>query len=385
MIKAKIETIHQKNRIINNIINAMVNRNHFLLCGHKDPDEDCIASMIAFAILLIKFDKIVRIYINGHVPDNINYLIDICKYNSIKLINKNSRLVAGIDTIVICDTPKPEMLDINKKIKKLFNQEDIIKIENEHHIASDGEYIGDEGYLLVTDASSTSELVGLIALKLKNKKKLLKQFLISDPISRNLVLTILTGIVSDTNMGQFLKSKGEKKFYDIFAALYNEILMRTTVKETNFTRIEEVFNELQHLSEQGKKCYEYIIKKHKIFNSVGYVILNEDDMNYLYNTFDEDIIITISKHVANELAEKSKKVSLLSYYDNPLKSNLIQIRMRRCHNYKKFDLRRVLEIFSIADGGGHEGAIGFRFPKESIENKEEYLLNIIKGVAKEIK
>ena len=118
MTKKRIRTIHEKNSITENIINAMVEKKSFLICGHKDPDEDCISSMIAFAILLSKFDKTSHIYIDEEVPEKIYYLQNICKYNSIQIINNTNNLIINIDTIVICDTPKFTMIDINDTIKK---------------------------------------------------------------------------------------------------------------------------------------------------------------------------------------------------------------------------------------------------------------------------
>ena len=362
----------------------MVEKKSFLICGHSNPDEDCIASMIAFAIILTKFDKMVQIYINGNVSDNIKYLLNICKYNSIELINNKNNINNDIDTLIICDTPKLSMLDINKKIKNLYNKKDILKIEIDHHIGTDGEYIGNYDYSLVTEASSTSELVGILALKLKKRTNLLKRFQISDPFSRNLVLSIITGIVGDTNMGQFLKSRRERRFYNIFSDMYNTILMTTTTKETNFSDISQVFQELKKLSSQDEKCYNYIMKNQNYSKSIGYIILKDKDTQFIYNEFERDLIISIARHVANELAEKSGKLSLMIYYDNPQESNLIQFRMRRSHNYKKFDLRNVLDIFSISNGGGHEGAIGFRFNREEIDDIDKFVNKILTRIGKEI-
>jgi nanoRNase/pAp phosphatase (c-di-AMP/oligoRNAs hydrolase) len=384
MIKQRFKTIHEKNRVIDNIINSLVHRKSFLVCGHTSPDEDCISSMVAFSLLINRFDKQSQIYISDRVPDNIDYLLQICKYNSIKILKKKSKITANIDTVVICDTPKGSMLDTNRGIDKLLNSKNIIKIEIDHHTGGDSDYIGDEGYCLVTDASSTAELIGLIALKLNKRKDILSKFMISDPFSRNFVLSIVTGIVGDTNMGKFLKSKSERKYYEIFSKLYNNILMKTTIKETNISRIDEVFHELQKHTEMEEKCYTYIFNKHKISNSIGYVILNREDMKYLLKEFDEDTIITVSRSIANELAEKSKRLSLVAYYDSDKISNFIQFRMRRSHEFKTFDLRKILEKFSIENGGGHEGAIGFRFPKESIDDLEKYTTKFIKKVEKTI-
>ncbi len=112
MAKRTISTIREKNLIINNIIEMMLSRNNFLICGHKSPDEDCIASMVAFAILLTKFDKFPQIYLPGSIPDNLQYLVKICKYNSIRIISGKRRIMNSIDAIAICDTPKRSMLDI---------------------------------------------------------------------------------------------------------------------------------------------------------------------------------------------------------------------------------------------------------------------------------
>lgn len=303
MSKETIKTIKKKNMIIDRIIKIITTKNHFLICGHKNPDEDCIASMVSFAILLVKFDKFPMIYLDGHVPKNLNYLLNICKYNSIKIINSKSKLRNNVEALIICDTPKKSMLDISRKILSMFDKKEIRKIEIDHHIGGDSDYIGDRPYCLVTEASSTCELIGFLALKLRNKKDLLKKHLISDPFSRNLVLSILTGIVGDTQKGQYIKSRREQKYYDIFSKMYNSILMTMTVRETNFTNIDQVFKELQNLSEKEENCYKYIYSKKKSADSIQYVVLKRDDMRQLHREFDDETIITVTKAVANQLAE----------------------------------------------------------------------------------
>jgi len=55
MNKQAIETIHEKNMIVDNIIRAFQEKNFFLFLGHRNPDEDCIGSMVAFALIVGKF------------------------------------------------------------------------------------------------------------------------------------------------------------------------------------------------------------------------------------------------------------------------------------------------------------------------------------------
>ncbi|MCX7679935.1 MAG: DHH family phosphoesterase [Spirochaetes bacterium] len=384
MAKRAIKTIKEKNTIIKNIITAMVERKGFLLIGHKNPDEDCIASMVAFAILLRKFDKRVQIYINSEIPRNVDFLANICVYNGIRIVSKKQHLAPGVDSIIACDTPKPPMLDITPAIQKRLKSKMVLRIEIDHHLGADSNYIGDEGYCLVTEASSSSELVGLIALKLKSQRDILSKFIIADPLSRNFVLAVLTGIIGDTNMGKYLKSKREKKYYAIFSNIYNDILMKTTVRESNFTNIDQVYYELQKLSEKEAKCYGYIIQKQQMSPSVSYVVLRREDMEYLTKEYDRETIINTTKSIVNDLAEISQKVGIIAFPEKNENTELIQFRMRRSYNFKEFDLRKILEIFSISNGGGHEGAIGFRFPANEIADIDGYMAKLVEKLEQEI-
>ena len=84
--------------------------------------------------------------------------------------------------------------------------------------------------------------------------------------------------------------------------------------------------------------------------------------------------------VPDILAEESKWLGLVCYSDPPDQSDLIQFRLRRSHLYKAIDLRTVLKTFSISNGGGHEGAIGFRIPKSEVDDLEDYVAALIRGI-----
>lgn len=384
MKKKNIDTIHEKNRIINNIFASIVSRNNFLILGHKNPDEDCISSMVAFALILSKFNKPVKLYFADIVHEHFQYLLNICKYNSIEIIYSDDFDCNNIDTIVVCDTPKPEMIDASPMISSLLLRKDVLVMEIDHHVGADSEYIGSEGFSLVTEASSACELIGLIGLKLCNRKDLLRQYSISDPFSRNFVLSILSGIIGDTKMGKYLKSKREKKFYQIFSTKYNNILLRETIKESNFSDKNQVFEELERLSKSEEQCFDFIISKKKFSQSIGYVILDQESMGFLFRECDNDTVVSVTRTIADILAEESGKLSLIAYYDNPEQSNLIQFRIRRGKNFKNYDIRKILQLFSIENGGGHEGAIGFRVNKDSITNIYDYVDNLIVKIEQQI-
>lgn len=379
MPKKAFTTAKQKNDCIDAIINEMVNRSAFLILGHANPDEDCVASMIAFALLARKFDKEVKIFTSKKIPQNFKYLVDIAVYNRIDVVMAIPRTFMA-DAIVICDTPKPSMIDSNRKVQSMLRNPDVRKIEIDHHMGADSDYAGDAGYCLVTEASSASELVGQIAIKLRAKKEILKKYVILDPLSRNLVLAILTGIIGDSQMGRYLKSSREKRMYRLFSNLFNTILNTATIKEGNITNMDQIFEQLKQASENEKRCFQYIKKKSKLYKWVGYAVLSEEDMQYLYDNFDDEDIISTTRALADKLAEDSGKIGMVAYYDTKDKSDLIQFRMRRSQHYKQYDLRDLLKIMHIHNGGGHEGAIGFRLPKDAVNNYQHYVVAMVKKV-----
>jgi nanoRNase/pAp phosphatase (c-di-AMP/oligoRNAs hydrolase) len=255
-----------------------------------------------------------------------------------------------------------------------------MRIEIDHHLGADSEYFGDPGYRLVTEASSSSELIGHILLKLKERKDLLESYQISDLFPRNLVLAILTGIIGDSNMGQFLKSPRERRYYRIFSSMFNDMLAQTTVKKSNFFTMAEVYGELQKLSTREEGCFNAMME-HKSFSpSIGYAAIDERESADLYAAFDDDTIVSTARVVADRLAEESAKLSLVAFYDKKEKGDLIQFRVRRSGAYKKYDVRNILSLFSIANGGGHEGAIAFRIPRAEVPDFQGFVKKLVSGI-----
>ena len=269
----------------------------------------------------------------------------------------------------------------------LLSDGNILKIEIDHHLEADSDYSGDKGYCLVDEASSASELVGLIAFKLKNRTELLERHQVFELFSRNLVLAVLTGIIGDSKMGKYLKTNREKWFYRNFSNMFNQLLSRKTHKGSkNLSTMKEVFAELEKLSEKEDACFRYMMKRKNSSSSViKSVVLKPADMEYLKVNYDHETIITVARYTADKLAEESGYLSLIVYYDDPDISNLIQFRMRRSQAFKKLDLRKVIVHFSIENGGGHPGAIGFRIDRDLIENIDEYVNLLISGTEALIK
>jgi nanoRNase/pAp phosphatase (c-di-AMP/oligoRNAs hydrolase) len=379
-MKTAMPTIAAKNATVSAIIEALDTRSGFLLIGHETPDEDCIASLVSFALLVTKFAKNAYICLSSEPHEHYDYLLQICKHNSIHITDCEDLPPAHVDTIVVCDTPKPEMMEYGASVRGLLDNPDVVKIEIDHHLEADSAYCGQKGYCLVDEASSSCELVGLIALKLSRREDLLEKYNITDLLSRNFVLAVLTGMIGDTKMGKYLRTNRERRFYRIFSSIFNEILAGRTTNSANYSSENEVFVAIGRLSSSEEHCYSTFMDHQDSAGPIGHVILDEKTSMEIHQQFTHDTVVAVSRSVADALAEKSKFVGLVVFYDHPDVSDFIQFRMRRSQSFVQYDLRHILEAFAISNGGGHEGAIGFRIPRKDIDDIATYTATLFDGV-----
>lgn len=375
-------SLKEKNDTIANVIAAITGRHRFLMLGHQSPDDDCIASMVAFSLVLRLFTRQAAIYFAAPPHEHFQYLLNMCRFNGIRILMPGAPLPAGIEAVVACDTPKPAMIEASDEVRALVGKSEVLRIEIDHHFGADSGYFGDPGYRLVAEASSSCELIGHLLMKLRNRTDLLDRFQVADLFPRNVVLAILTGIIGDSQMGRYLKTRRERRYYEAFSARFNELLRRTTVTKTNFFTMDEVFSELQKLSAAEEHCYEALYGRRRIAGSVGVVALSAADMEPLYAACDDETVVTTSRSVADQLAEDSGRLGLVAYFDNPARSDLVQFRVRRSSRYKDYDLRNLLAVLGISNGGGHEGAIGFRVPRDEIGDFDAYLERLLAAIEK---
>ena len=378
--KTAISTIAEKNRIINNIIEKITRGNDFLLTGHQHPDEDCVASMVAFGLLLSKFEK--RSYITActEINENYRYLLNICKYNSITVIENCEEIPDKINSIIILDTPKPNMMIRSPSTAKIFADPAVLRIELDHHLEADSSYCGDPGYRLVDEASSTCELIGFLAFKLRNREELFPAYRGEKIFSRNFVLAILTGIIGDSKMGKYLKSNRERWFYNLFSNMFNEILRNETFSASaNLSDMREVYDEIFRLSDEEEHCYRYFMERKVRVPKICYIVMNSRDSEHINSAFQYETVVNISRTAADKLAEESGYLGLVGFYDDPAHSNYVQFRMRRSENYRGIDLRSIISAFNIENGGGHKGAIGFRVEREKLPDINVFVEDLIRG------
>ena len=379
-IKTEIKTIAEKNRIVNRIGDAIVERDSFLLLGHKDPDTDCIASLVAFALLLSKFHKEVTIYLAAPVMAQFNYLLAICKYNGIGIVYGKLPGVSAFSSVVVLDTPKPEMIALNDEIAAHMKDKKIRILEIDHHLAADAWYAGDDGYCLVAGASSTCELIGYCLLKLAKQKE---RFAKIDFFTRNLALAILTGIVGDSQMGKYLKTRREKFYYRIFTEIFDNLLGEKTLKGSkNLSSMEAVFDVIQNFSVQEKRCFEGIMQLKNTKKPVHYICIGKTKSAEFFKSYGKELMVNISKAAADTMAEDCGRLGLVVYYDDPSLSDFVQFRLRRSATFIHTDLRTILTKLKIENGGGHPGAIGFRIKKSDIKDVASYTADMVDQIEK---
>jgi nanoRNase/pAp phosphatase (c-di-AMP/oligoRNAs hydrolase) len=385
--KRGYSTVAERNRAIAGVTRAMEERSDFLVLGHESPDDDCVASIVAFSLLLSRLGKRARIYSSACDHEQFKYLIDICRYNAIEPYDPASHEGAAFgerpEAIVILDTPKPSMIEWRSRLEGLFSDPAIPKIELDHHLMADSAYSGDPGYRLVDEASSTCELIGLLALKMNMDSDFLERHGIGDIFTRNLVLAILSGIIGDSRMGLYLKSRREKWFYRRFSAIFEEMLERKTFKgRGNFATKEEVYSALATLSGDEEACLSSIMDSSLSAPRCNYALLGAEESGALIERFGREIVGTCVKAAADALAEGSGGLGFLAYVDEA--EGLLQCKLRRSHGFDAIDLRELIQGVGIKDGGGHPGAVAFRFPLGSAPDLSRLLLDILGWIANKI-
>ncbi len=376
-MKQPAATIAERNRVVERIIEALDQRSGFLVTGHKAVDEDCLAAMVAFSLIATKFAKTATILVEGPIHENLDFLVRICRYNAIEVIDRPED-ASDFDTVVICDTAKRDLLAHRETVLNLVANPDIEAFEIDHHLESDSEYLTERDCALVDQATSASELVGLVAYKLSTKQALLEERQVFEIFTRNVVLAILTGVIGDTQMGKFLHNRKERRMYVAYIEIFGSMLFEKTQQQSNnLASVEQLFSELRKLSRREEECFDQLFGMRKQDGAVSYLSISEDEYRALVERYGDESLSTVLRTVADSLAEDSGRVSLVVYSGRPAGSELLQCRARRSKHYKNIDLRKLLTQMNIENGGGHQGAIGFRIPLAELSDIEAFIEQLL--------
>ena len=376
--KQSFSSIAERNRTLERIFGYLQNGDDFLLLGHEQPDEDCISSLVAMALLIKKFGKSVTLFIRDQIPAQLSYLTNICSYNTIPLLQEGAPLEKKPKIICILDTPKPDMVAAAPEIDRFLLDPDIPVIEIDHHLSADAEYTGTPGLCLVNRASSTCELIGFMCCKLARQRELLEKFGIRNLFSRNLVLAMLTGMIGDTKFGLTMKTNRDKFFYSFFSTRFSHILQQSVHKNSgNYASMTDIFQSIEKLSPDEKDLHQRLLERAHYSGRTGYVILDRESSREFLDSVEYSLFVKVIKSVTDFLSEKSGTVGMTAYYDPDDVSDLIQFRIRTARTVSGMDLRSILKDFSISDGGGHPGAVGFRISRKDLPDPGPFVRDIL--------
>lgn len=358
-------SIGHRNRVIHNIFYLIKKNRSFLLVGHKTPDEDCYASVAAAALLLRKFNKHVSVFFETPPPENLNFINSLCKYNKVNIYYGTMPPIKSVQVMCILDVPKPDMIAADGCIYDFLNNPAIPNVELDHHFSSDAAYSGDPAYSLVLHASSTCEILCRLCYKLANHPEIMQSYSIEELYSRNLVLALLTGMLGDAKMGNYLATRHDREVFDYFSKHLN-LMLRLSTRSENTKKIasmERLLNVLEATDAETQKIYDQILNTAVYNGRIGTVMLSETDSLRFFDAIEYGQFVGMIKVATNAIAEKSGGVGISVYHDYPGKSDKIQCRIRAAAAARGIDLHPVLSHFKITDGGGHPGAIAFRLPR----------------------
>lgn len=403
-IKSDIDTIARKNRIGGRFARALQEKDSFLVIGHKEPDEDCISSMVAFALLAAKFNKRAMISLGPEINKSFEYLLQICLYNGIEIFRGED--LPSCSVLVLVDTPKPSMIDRPELYEAYRADSSVLKLEIDHHLEADSRYFTDIDHSLVYQASSSCEIIAWLTLKMQKNEQFMQENHIDDLLSRNLVLAILSGILGDTQMGRYIKTRRERQYYERFTSRFERILTEKTHKDSgNLATKEQIFTTLASLSNDEESCWRFFMKFRRKERGIHSIVLSPSESQSILDRYGNEVVVSVSKSISNRLAEDSGRLGLVAYFESrgkdPAKTAegqdsrsaqeatdpLIQFRLRRSQSYTGIDLRDFLEKMHIENGGGHPGAVGFRISQKEvndIRDIEQEILNTLEEMLSKI-
>ncbi len=310
------------NNQLHEIFNEIKKNKNILILPHINPDGDALGSCFGLKYALLEYfpEKKIKIVFN---KEN-EYLDFLGLTDNWGDWGNKSYLLITLDTANEERINKPNNLDPKK----------IINID--HHISNT--YYGDLNYVM-PEASSACEIIAIILEKwFKN-------------INNRSKMALYTGIITDSN--RFLYNSTSKKTLKIASWLYVDSL-----------NTQYIYNKLYLKPKLDFDILQFIYKKIKIKDSIGYYIINKEDISQL----------------KKESFEFKKYISLLNGYKD-IKIWFSVIWKKEDQIYKISLRSREYNLIDIANsynGGGHKYACGLQIKDikelEVIINKLKELL-----------
>lgn len=176
---------------VEDVIGALRDHKHFVMCAHEKPDGDVLGSGFALGIALKAMGKTVHYFLDDEVPRNLRFLPDS---------DKTQRKFEGIDKRALYVFM--DMSDQSRAGEALawVPQEQIINID--HHLGN--KRFGRWNYVLEAEAATGTLVLNLITG-------------LGQPVTTDIATCLLTAIISDT--GCFMYSNATPNTLRLAAAL----------------------------------------------------------------------------------------------------------------------------------------------------------------------
>ncbi len=382
---------------IDRVVALIGEKENFLFCGDIDPDS--VGSMMSLALFLRLMDKQASIVLENGLNENLDYLINILEYNSIRILKTEDEIESAgksVDAIVICDTANAKLVPFYSVLSDKFFTRNFPVIEIDHHFGADSEDLTEEGIKLFRKANATTEIIGELL------QKLMKQFPeTTDPFNqRNILIGLITGLLGDTVGGKVVPLREDFDYWmkELGGRLAKNTRWRGAKegrpadnKDTKFSNPENIGEYLDRLSDEQEDCLTALTNRIDSNNGLGFLNLMEStykEVETVCQPYNSDWFADILRFLLNRVPEEAGKIGVIFYNGkNAEGKDCIFVKLRRAVDYDGFDLRQVEGQLKGAfdgfymGGGGHPGAVSFRL----VPQQEETFLSQFHPVANFIK
>ncbi len=348
----------------------------FLFSADIDPDS--VGSMLSLALYLKSMGKEVFLIISQGLGDNLDYLDKIIAYNAIPVL-KTQEDIAGvrdqIDAVVFCDTANTKLIPFYPYLWEHILCKRVPVLEIDHHFGADSEKMTEHAVSLFRKANATTEIVA----------ELLRVIHRAHPdgpnplFQRNIVLSLITGILGDTVGGRVVPYRGR---YHYWIDTLGHSLKENTRwrkhngkrsgddRETKFGHPDQVQKYLNRLSEEQHACLKLLKNRIEVDGDIETLNLLDStyaQVRHVSQPFDSNWFADILFFLLNEIPGKSGKIGVVYIHGkNAEDKECIYIKMRRPEHHAHIDLRQAEQAIRSAfqgkymGGGGHPGAVSFR-------------------------
>jgi len=377
---------------------ALINSHQrFLFTGYIDGDA--LGTMLSLALYLRLLGKQVTLFLPRSLGTNFSFVQDIIHHNEVEVINDAPGLRAireKVDTVIFCDTANAQLISHFDTISECFLEPRVPVVEIDHHFGTDSAALSPHGIRLFRNANACTEIAAEI---LQEAHQQHPEF--PNPfIQRNILLSLLIGMVTDTAGGKVTPLKDD---YSYWIQMLGENLKNGTftaaplpqdsLSDEKISTPEDLLDHLHQMTPEQQLCIQGLLERMECVGEIGYLNLLEtssQDWGGADPAQDLAWFNTLQECVISLIPQRAGKMGILLYRDRDAHgAPCIFLKIRRSSCLSNGDLREiepvVQSIFGSKNylgGGGHPGAVSFRIRPISEDQTLEGVIELIPSLQK---